>query len=586
MTIINSPDYGTRNAMLKLYTDHQTYSGVASASAMTVLGVVLWNNFPNKEVLIWLACGYAISLIRALVHPWIERHIAENKQYRYNQYAVLTIVCISAAVWGAAAWLFLDMAQTEIFVFVIVIISGMCAAAISTHASYLLAMWTFLCITLGLLTLKLYSMGYESLAALAILFGLVLVSLTRSLHRIIQKSITIDQRNKILLEEATAAREVAENASRAKSRFLATASHDLRQPLHAIALLINLLKLKCQDPEQQRIADNMESSTDAMMALFDSILDVSRLDAGITRAYIVATDLHAIIHTLLLQFKNQAAKKGLQLDVEYYNLSADKPCLVMADKIHLERCLNNIVNNAIKFTSSGNITIRLSEQGDRVQAAVSDTGEGIAANDIEHIFNEFSQARQSGRAQGQGLGLGLSIVKRLSELMHIQLEVSSAPGKGSCFSLSMNKAPKDAILANTTDKMPMDISFSDLTILIVDDDDAVRDSLAQLIESWDCQVLTASDLPQAIAAAGQAAQIDALLVDYGLRNGVTGEAVIEHLYNSLLPGKPPALIITGDTSSQSMAALNASGFAYLHKPAKPIKIRNFLQRHCLQNTMQ
>ncbi|MFK5949555.1 MAG: hybrid sensor histidine kinase/response regulator [Methylococcales bacterium] len=568
-----------KTALMDLYLDHQTYSGIASALGMTFLSIVLWNNFSNQIILIWLACGYVISLIRSTIHIWIKARIKASKQYRYNQFTALTIVFISSTVWGSAAWLFLDTAQTEIFIFIIVIISGICAGAVTTHASFMPAMWIFLINALGLLALKLFSMDYHSLALLALLFIVVLIGFSRSLRSIIVKSITIDFRNQILLKEATTAKELAENASQAKSQFLTTASHDLRQPLHAIAALINLFKTKSKDTELTRIAESMEISTDTMMTLFDSILDVSRLDAGITSAHTVPTDLHAILNTLILQFKAQAEKKNLSFSLEYTNTTTDTPCIVMADKIHLERCLNNIVNNAIKFTQTGGITIELVDTINTMQISINDSGEGIAEKEFEHIFEEFSQVRTLVRAQGQGLGLGLSIVKRLTQLMDIELNLTSTIGEGSCFTLSINKAPKRAsVPVMQPIAAQNEILFSGLNILIVDDDDTICKSLQQLIECWQCQAFTANDLAQAIITVKQAERIDVILIDYGLRNGVTGLDVIEHLFTTLLPNKPPVLIITGDTSAQSMTALNASGFAFLHKPVKPIKIRNFLQR--------
>jgi len=578
---INNPavDDDTKQAMLKLYTDHQAHSGIASASAMTLLGFLIWNNFPDREVIGWLLCGYAISLTRAIIHPWIKRNFDITKQYLYNKIAILSIVTVSGLIWGFSAWLFLDIKQTEIFVFVIIAICGISAGAVSTHASYLPALWLFISISLSLLAIKLILIEYHSLALLALLFSLLLMSLGRSMQGIIKKSFVVDQRNQELLKEATKAKEQAEIASKAKSNFLATASHDLRQPLHAIALLINVFKTKSKNTELTQIANNMESSADAMMSLFDSILDVSRLDAGITQAHNTATDLHDIINTLVLNFKTQAEKKGLTFTIEYQNTSKDTPCIIMADKIHLERCLNNMVNNAIKFTQTGHVSIKLTNTENNVQLSICDSGEGIAEKDIAHIFNEFSQARTQQRAQEQGLGLGLSIVKRLTQLMEMEITVTSTLGEGSCFTLSMNKAPEGAIVPiEHMVPIQQETQLSGLTALIVDDDIAVRESLKQLIESWDCTVFTASDLSQAETAVKEATHIDALLIDYGLRDGVTGLDVIEHLFTTLLPHKPPVLIITGDTSSQSMTALNASNYAFLHKPAKPIKIRNFLQR--------
>ena len=588
MNTIVEPDTDTqtRIAMLDLYINHQTFSGLSSVVVMTLLAFVLWGQYPTEHILIWLACGYAVSIGRIFIHRWINRKLAAEKKFSANKVAALLTVAISGSVWGCAAWFFLDMQQTETFIFLVLIISGIGAAAVSTHASYPPAMWVFLTASQGILAAKLLMLDHGSLAVLVIFYGLGLISVTRSIEKTIRKSIIIDFRNEELLQEAVVARESAERANQAKSRFLSTASHDLRQPLHAIMLLINLLKMKADKREEvEKIADNMESSTDAMMALFNSILDISRLDAGVTQPRIVATDLSVIIDTLLLQFKPLADKKGLLLRLDDKRVDRSSALTVMADKVFLERCLNNLVSNAIKFTSSGEVVINILQLDDEMlQVAIVDTGRGIAESDLEKIFQEFTQVSSEQRAQEQGLGLGLSIVARLAKLMHMKLNVSSSVDEGSCFTLEIKQAAAGVLAAVIPEPVSNEVTFSGLRLLLVDDDDAVRENLSALTTSWGCEVFSACDLAGAVAAAKQAEQIDAILMDYGLRDGVTGLDVIEQLYETTLKDKPPALIITGDTSTLSMETLDASGIAYIHKPAKPVTIRNFLQRNCLVDT--
>lgn len=579
-------DKRTRIAMLDLYINHQTFSGISSLVVMSLLAFVLWGESPSEDVLNWLACGYAISIGRIFIHRWINRSVAAEKKFSTNRVAALVTVAISGSAWGCAAWFFLDMQKTETFVFLVLIISGIGAAAVSTHASYPPVMWVFLGASQGLLATTLFTLEHNSLALLVIFYGLGLVSVTRSIEKTIRKSIIIDFRNEELLAEAVIARESAERANQAKSRFLSTASHDLRQPLHAIMLLINLLKMKAgQREEVEKIADNMESSTDAMMALFNSILDISRLDAGVSRPRIVATDLGGIIDSLLSQFKPLADKKGLLLRVEDKRVDQSSTLTVMADKVFLARCMNNLVGNAIKFTGSGEVVISIQQlDDDTIQLAILDTGRGIAQRDLMKIFQEFTQVNAEQRAQEQGLGLGLSIVDRLAKLMGLKLNVSSTVGEGSCFSLEIKQAATGVIAAVTSENTLNEVTFSGLRVLLVDDDDAVRENLAALTKSWGCEVFAASDLAGAVAAVEQAGQIDAILMDYGLRDGVTGLDVILQMYSTVLEHQPPALIITGDTSPLSMEALNASGIAYIHKPAKSVTIRNFLQRNCLVDT--
>lgn len=576
----------TRNAMLDLFIGHQKHLAISNALAMSVLGLVLWRDFSDKYILIWLACGYVMSIARVFIFPWIERNIAVEKQFLYRKRTALFIAAINGFIWGSAAWLFLDIQQVEAFVIVIGVMYGAGAVAVSTHASYSPTMWSFLATSQGMLMLSLATKGHISLFVLTVIFTLTLVSVARTLESIIEKSITIDFRNEELLQEAVVARESAERASQAKSRFLSTASHDLRQPLHAIMLLINLLKMKVgKRDEVEKIADNMEISTDAMMALFNNILDISRLDAGLSQPHIIATDLSAIINTLLLQFRPIAERKGLLLGLDESCVNQSLPLIVMADKIYLERCLNNIVSNAIKFTDAGEVVISVSPLDNKtLQISISDTGRGIAESDFGKIFQEFTQISFEERTHGQGLGLGLSIVDRLTKLMHIKLCVSSTVGKGTCFIVDIEKAPVGMTPAITQDLVPQELTFSGVKILLVDDDDAVRENMSALIKSWGCEVFVAATLLEAVVAAEQAGYIDAILMDYGLRDGVNGLDVIQHLYSTVLKHQPPALIITGDTSSMLMETLGKSGIAYIHKPAKPITIRNFLQRNCLVRT--
>lgn len=579
------PDPDTDSSMLDLYISHSLTRAIMGAIVMTVLAIIVWDYFDNSHIIIWLAYGYSVYFVMALIFPWLQRNISTHNLLTYKKITALVMVTASGIVWGSTSWLFLDTQHIELFVFIIVIIAGICAWTVPTNAPYLPTVWIFVSTSLGMLIIELYSINYFSIIGLAVIYGLGLMHVASRIHGIILNSITIDKRNEVLLHETTQARDAAVNASKAKSQFLATASHDLRQPLHAIMLLTNLLKLKANNDEIKNIADNMEHSTDAMMSLFNSILDVSRLDAGIVQINMTTIDLNKVIDNVQRQFMPIANKKGLAFNIDYQILESLPSLLVVADEVHLERCLNNIINNAIKFTTEGSITIKISEtENNQVQISINDTGSGIEESDINKIFKEFTQATSFMRAQSQGLGLGLFIVDRLTKLMSIKLSVTSKVNEGSTFTLTINKSDERSLPTPKKQTTTNKARISGLRVLIIDDDDDVRTNLANLLTNWGCKTFIAATLSEAIDASQKATSIDALLVDYGLRDGITGLDVIQQLYDTQLPNRPPALIITGDVSTQSMTKLNNSKIPYLHKPAKPIKIRNFLLRNCVRKS--
>ena len=578
-----------QRAQLAFFIDHQPFSAISTALGMTLLAAVVWGHFPHGQVLVWLGVAYGSSLFRIFIFPLLERQVAPRNLFLANRIAAVAIVLYSGSVWGATAWLFLDIGQTEIFIFVSLIIAGLCAMTLPTHAPYPPAFWIFSSLAMGSLIIQYFLLGYTWIGWLALLYFGGMVGSMGRLRNIVLTSITLDQRSTQLLEEAIAARESAERASRAKSRFLATASHDLRQPLHAIILATNTLKLKHLDPAITEFIRHIETSTDTMMSLFNSILDVSRLDAGVVYSKIVAVDLDAILHDLALRFSPQAEQKGLSLHLEPAapsSTNATTGHIVMADAVLLERCLSNIICNAIKFTQQGEVRVQVeANEDERLRVVIADTGPGIAEAELTHIFDEFSQVNTGDRAQAQGLGLGLSIVERLAKIINVDVEVASEPGAGTRFSLVIPKAAAGVVPAKPQEEQDVPSLLTGLEVLVIDDDEGVREGMSALLQSWGCRVWTARDTREAKSAAAQAERIDALLVDYGLRYGVTGHDVIRDLYQGDLSHRPPALIITGDTSRASMQALKASGIAYIYKPAKPAKIRNFLQRDCLPNAV-
>ena len=368
----------------------------------------------------------------------------------------------------------------------------------------------------------------------------------------------------------------AEEAAQAKARFLAAASHDLRQPVHAMSLLVSALKEKPLAADTRRLVTHIDSSTSALEALFSALLDLSRLDAGVVEARPRCIALSDAFTRIQGQFAPLAEGKGLRLRLAASRLHAQ------ADPMLLERVLSNLVSNAIRYTDSGGVLVgvRHTAQPDRLRIEVWDTGRGIPAELQDKIFEEYFQVDNPERDRGKGLGLGLAIVSRLARLLGApRVDVRSLPGRGSCFSLELPCCHPEAT-APVIDEAPAG-SLRQALIAVIDDDTTILMAMAELLSAWGLEYAAAANAEALIADLRSAGlQPDVILSDYRLRGGHTGiEAIaaVRAAFGSAIP----AALLTGDTGPEAMQAISASGLPLLHKPLKPAKLRALIS-HLLQ----
>jgi CheY-like chemotaxis protein/anti-sigma regulatory factor (Ser/Thr protein kinase) len=343
------------------------------------------------------------------------------------------------------------------------------------------------------------------------------------------------------------ARAAAEAANRGKSQFLAAASHDLRQPLHALGLFAASLSEKERDPEKRAVVDNISASVEALEALFTELLDISKLDAGVIQPNLC---------------------KGVRLSVR------PTTARVYSDATLLERILRNLIANAIRYTHKGSVVVGCRSRGNGYSLEVWDSGMGIPEDKLGRIFDEFYQASNPERDRRKGLGLGLAIVKRIEQLLGYRLEVSSTVGRGSVFRLTVPRGrterlgPEDAAWAKQTSGQ-----LRAKCILVVDDEFAIREGMKALLSGWGCDVIAAESLSEALAGiAEHARKPQAIIADYRLREGATGVEVIQSLHDEF--GRDiPAILVTGDISADSMIDVRESGYAQLHKPVPAATLR-------------
>jgi signal transduction histidine kinase/ActR/RegA family two-component response regulator len=392
-------------------------------------------------------------------------------------------------------------------------------------------------------------------------------------HQLLQDRTSLQQRIDDATQELRRKKEEAEKANFDKSRFLAAASHDLRQPMHALGLFIGELHSRLDTPEQRKIADKVEESVEAMSSLLDALLDISKLDAGVVIPQIQVVDIDAMARRLVQDFKSVAQRKNITLHVRCTNV------LILSDPVLLERILLNLVGNAIRYTpQNGTVVLACRRRGDDLRIEVRDNGIGIPREEQQNVFREFVQLANSARDRSKGIGLGLAIVDRLARLLHHPLVLRSAPNRGSTFSITVPRVfGVDELLAETEQtpdaKMPKHDQLDNLRVLVVDDDMLVRTSTAGILESWGCHVLLAESL-QEVGEKYAESHFDLVICDYRLPDGnglQLADRISEHC--EIVPA---FILVSGDTAPEILLAVKERGHHLLHKPVRPAKLRSLI----------
>jgi len=364
-----------------------------------------------------------------------------------------------------------------------------------------------------------------------------------------------------------AAKALAERADLAKSKFLAAASHDLRQPVQSLVLLLALLERQVRETAAAKTARLMQQALSGLTGLLTSILDMSRLDAGVVEAEPRAVDLAEVLRRLAGEYRAKAQAQGLKLRCVPGRFH------VFVDPALLERALRNLLENALRYTKTGAILLGVRRRGGLVRIDVIDTGIGIPADRRADIFEEFVQVGNPGRDLGLGLGLGLAIVARLAALMGAEIDVDSAPGRGSRFSLAL---PPPETLEETAGAESDGAAEGGGRLLLVEDNAILLQSLESLTRSWGYATLVATGGEEALTQAAEAGwDIDAIVSDQRLGAGLSGLETAREIRRKA-QRDIPTLILTGDTAAEQIAEITSSGFELLHKPAPEDSLR-----HCL-----
>jgi signal transduction histidine kinase len=359
-----------------------------------------------------------------------------------------------------------------------------------------------------------------------------------------------------------------ELANTAKSRFLAMASHDLRQPLHALGLLVAQLRTPLKTRERAETVGRVDAAVGEMSEMFNSLLDISKLDAGVLTPKFVEFPIARLLQKIETTFDQAAREKGLQLRI------VRSDAWVRSDALLLERILLNLVSNALRYTARGGVVVGCRRRGEMLRVEVWDSGPGIPESHRQNIFGEFFQIPTAERDRYGGLGLGLAIVDRLRQLLNHDIELTSAVGKGSRFTLLAPTAP-EGIIAVETMRAPHPAAFAveGKVVLIIDDSPIVLEGTSGLLGKWQYSVITAASEEAALIKLAEHRQRpDLIISDYHLANGKTGIEAIERI-GAAFDTSIPTILISGDTAPERLRDAQEKGYILLHKPVDPMRLR-------------
>lgn len=528
---------------------------------------------PTEALVIW-ASAALLALVLRLQFYLMFRRADSNASHEGLARGAVICSAVSGALWGSAGLFLFPAGSLEYQLFILFVLMGMGAGAVSSLTAYMPAFYAFLPVCLIPIGLQLFGVGdpiHLALGTMTFAYLGGLCFFARTLNRTIVDSLRLRFQNIDLVRQLSEEKDAADRANIGKSKFLASASHDLRQPLHALALFTSALRDRAHASDLGGIIDNIDNSVSALQKLFDALLDVSRLDSGVLQPTLRHFSLSAMSSRVLNDYRCEAEAKGLRLE----KIGCD--AVIQSDPTLLEQVLRNFLSNAIRYTHTGSVTLACRTSGSMLHVEVRDTGIGIPPEQHGEIFKEFHQLENPERDRTKGLGLGLAIVERIARLLHHPVHVQSKPGQGSCFSIAVPLGDPAQVACESTDPVIALEGLEGLCAVVVDDERDIRDGMRLLLDRWGCDVVLAASEDDAVEALRAKARVpDVILADYRLRDERTGIQAIERLRREF-GTHIPALIVTGDTAPERLRQAKQSGYTLIHKPVYSASLRAFLR---------
>lgn len=544
-----------------------------------VIFLLIYSYVPLSLSLAWMFVGSIIPLARIRILHAIAKN--ENRPV-HCRVQLLVYVAVIHGFSRAASVLFFPFIPELNQALLCIIHTSVCASAIATLVGYRPLVLGFVTPIVGSLALmwllqaplrgESMNLLHLSVGLLMVLLWLTLVIQAKDFFTVFKESFTLRFQQRGLAAELQIAlaqqRELAaslqialakaESSDRAKTRFLAAASHDLRQPLHSLSLFAMALRRRDLDLRSSEIVECIHAATSALAKQMDGILDISKLDAGIMSTEIQAFHLAPLVGRLGKETSEVAMRKGLELISE-----CPKDLIAFTDPILLERMIRNLLDNALKYTKEGYVKLVAIRNNDNIFLTISDTGIGIPFDEQQQVFEEFYQLENPERDRNKGLGLGLSIVRRLAQLLQLNLKLTSESGRGTEVELKLLVGDVHRLSGSLNKTKPQRDDYQNLHVLIIDDERSVREGMHALLSELGCHVSQA-DSSESAAVTCQQIRPDLVLADFRLKGNDTGIIAI----NAVRKIHPsiPACLISGDTANTSLQAAVQHGLILHHKP--------------------
>lgn len=581
---------------MKMDTDFQTFMLAERASyqrkhawivllgpfvTVPLTSVLLWSKFPNSSIVLWIAASIFIFLGSAYSHSYFRTQLPKlvnrpNEQQRvaekWRRNAVIGSSLMGVS-WGIVPWIFYDPSEAYL-VMIFCVYAAYISSSVVVSSAYAPV---FISFALGISIPFALRMFYQITPFSALIFTLicsltiVLCFMSVNFHRLFEQAGRDRFDNQKLVTELESKNRKVLEAISSKNSFLAAASHDLRQPLNAISLFVDALRPHLKEQDGTAILDKIRLSLNGLNGMMHSILDISKLDANAIENNPVTISLRSFVQPLCdeHQAKTSTVKVINDIDPSY---------LTFVDATILHRVIGNLLDNAIKYTHEGQVVIsaELKTAADTLDSSlllkIQDTGVGVADNQLASIFDEFHQLDNSERSRAKGLGLGLSIVKRLCEFADFPLSITSVVGEGTLITMEVPSGSGDKLLLEAAkvvvspNNIEQGSSDHSIVVAVIDDDSSTLDSMQLVLESLGHTVAVGSDEAEVIFALTNASVTpDILISDLRLHDNKSGVDVIHFLrkkYGQTLP----ALLITGDTAPDRISLARRSTFSILYKP--------------------
>lgn len=560
----NQTDFRILQALTLHILKHRPTSYASITAAQTLMLVGLWDVFPHGILIAWYLFMQAIAIPHLIVCVKYAGKELDESQVRFIKAVFVVYALASSTQWGSLTWLLTDDWDIHSFI-VLLPMLGIFAGAINTAA----VLPIYFCLITPIMAQSLFVLFFTEaadplIAGLFVIYYAGMIKFSIELNRMLVRTYSMQFELGLANSELVVQKSAAEKANTDKSRFLAAASHDLRQPLYAMDLFLGGLIQECDvnNTKQRYLLSRLRYAVDSMRDMFSSLLDMSRFEAGIIEPELTSFSGNMLLNTLKYKYGDEFKKKGLRLIV--------RPCShwIYSDPILVQRVLENYISNALKYTDSGGVLLACRSRDKRVRLEVWDTGKGIKQSELHTVFDAFHQLENPERDRNKGVGLGLSIVRQISDLLNAPVDVKSIRNKGSLFSITLPLGTKDEVaeIDNEYSYDVSDESLLDLAVWIVDDDVDILDGLQLQLESWGCITRTFDSFEQVRDFAVNNDEFPGLLVtDLRLRNHKSGLDVIKLLSNRF-GSELPTLIITGDTGPKELRSIKEIGAVMLHKP--------------------